>query len=362
MKLKTYQQRDERFIKASEMLTNYLLGKERTSGLTFAHCTPEYREYKFMTMEELREYNVPVFQRELQFGRLRNIADSMFVYGFDRSKPVVLTLPGMFVLDGNNRLTVASVALDKDDPIPVVILKFRNLSEEAAYFKMMQNPPGGPPVIEERIKSSFYAKEPYGLTIYNLGLIDPRSIFSTEVNFRKRGLTKKYVDETILQTFMAKKCTINVGAFVRIFHWIGLHYRRTWERSKEQYMNYMISQMDYDVILNRLNEFGVWLFGWVGSDKKELYKQTPLTGFLDFYLTVMHQPTFTQKKKDKILKLASNKFVKWPFWTSRLMAEKPENGLSVILDYFNGGRSSNRLEQIDGFQEMFGVRPLTPPE
>jgi hypothetical protein len=234
-------------------------------------------------------------------------------------------------------------------------MEFRSLAEESAYFKIMQSADGGPPVAADRLKASFYANEPYGLVMYNLGLIDTESIFSPKVSFRK-DIQKKYMDNEVFSIFQSTPCPFTVGAFTRMFHWIGLRYRRNWEKRKEDYLNKMVYSTEYDVIRDRMNHFGEWLFSWAGATPpKEICRNPVLIGFMDFYLTVLHQPKLTEKKQASILKMASNKFLAWDWYRSKLMSCKPDEALEIVLKEYNAGRTSNRIQPLESY-DMFGVR------
>ena len=259
MKLKTFKQRDVRFQKAQEMLVDYINGRAEALGLEMGALKPKSITLKYMTLGDLGEYQVPPFQRWIQAGRLKNIADKMFLYRYDHSKPITVTLPGKFANDGLHRYTVADTMLDPSEKVPVVILEFGSLAEEAAYFKAMQHPDGGAPVATDRIKAAFIAKEPYAICMYKLGLIDGQSEFATKVAFRK-NISKSFVDDFLHDQFIKNKSQIPVGAFTRMYHWIGLEYRRTWEKRTELYLNDLVVSMNYADILSRMNHFGRWLF------------------------------------------------------------------------------------------------------
>lgn len=359
MKLKTYWQRDERFKKASLSVENYIAAK-RSMGIVQGSLAPKSVSLKYLTIGDLGELKVPIYQRWLQASRLKNIAELMYLYGYDHSNPIVATLPGGTACDGNHRITAGLNILPPDEKIPVITLEFDSLAAEAAYFKAMQHPVGGAPLVEDRVKSSYHSKEPYGRVLYHLALIDPLSLFATKVALRKE-ISKSDVPDILFKAFTTKKCPIKVGAFIRIFHWIGLEYTRTWDKQSEPFLNALASATDYDLIRYRMNRFAEWLFSWAGPNieiGKELFLQPVLIGFMDFYLTILNQPAITEKRIETLLKLSSKHFKKWAWYSTKLMTCKPEEAVDIVLAAFNGNRTTNRLISIKDLREMFGVRDI----
>jgi hypothetical protein len=362
MKLKTYRVRNQKFKKESARIQNYIQAKIQELGVEIGYRAPKSMRIEFLSMNDLGEYNIPPYQRELQRGRLDNIADSVFMFGYDLSNPLVVTMPGMHLCDGNHRHLVTYMTLHPDQKVPVVIVEFESAAEEALYYKIKQNPPGGAPVAVERVKSGFLAKEPYSVTLYKLGLLDPNSHFAGYVGFRK-NLPKKYLptDQDILDRF-SQRCPIPVGAFIRIFHWVGLEYRRLWEKRKEDYVNDLIQSMDYQDILDRMNFFAIWLFSWAGdelSSSKDLFRESVITGFLDFFITVAKQPHITDKKYMATLETSSEKFRKWAWYTTKLMSCKSGEALEIVLKKYNKGLSASRITPLENLSVIYGLKDLT---
>ena len=127
------------------------------------------------------------------------------------------------------------------------------------------------------------------------------------------------------------------------------------------WLNEMVATTDYNIILARMNRFAEWLYKFTGPNfeiGKEFFKNSVHVGFMDFYLTAIHQPGITQRQADAILNRAHKKFRLWGWQTSPLITCKAEDALEIVLKEYNRGRTTNRLAPLDDFYDRFKVRPI----
>jgi len=283
---------------------------------------PEY------PIAELIEKGIPPFQRNLQARRLIKIARKVLKFGF-LFIPVVLD-ETMRIIDGQHRLTVAYLL--GYETIPVAIYKFKVASDKPDLFSEISMPEGGAPAILDRMNSRKIAKWPYESMIYRLILEDDASIFYDKVTWKG----------------IKDKTKITLPVFIKIFNWIGLGVRRTWQSENDGMLQHMTGNMteeEYIELRGRLNTFGKWFQSWAGDDRSsnpELYKDKIIVGFMDFYL---HMIKGSKSKKDfqDMLKRSRKKL--FSFNPANVARQDHEGVVIYLLDELNYNKQQkNRLQ------------------
>ena len=279
---------------------------------------------------DLINKNLHVFQRKLQLRRLIKIALKVLKFGYLYS-PIMLD--DLFkMIDGQHRVVVAYLL--GYETVPVAIYRFRSSKVKADVFAELSQPEGGPPAIMDRIDSRKIAGYPYESMIHRLIMNDSQSSFYDAVNYK--GATHK--------------SKMSLPVFVKIFNWIGLGIRRKWDDGYDSYLQHTCQQMDnvaYVELRERLNIFMRWFSGWSGAygTNKDLYKERVLTGFMDFYLSMIeHAPTtreLARLKRESIQRFKG-------YQLSGLLQYDFPGVMGAILKQYNRGRlGQNRIPVID---------------
>jgi len=254
----------------ARQLANWLEGVQKEGGI-------ESREPEFMDMildypiDTLIEKNLPAFQRDLQVDRLIKIAKKILEFGF-LIIPIVLD-ETLRMIDGQHRVTVAKVMGLKT--VPVVVYKFKTAKDKPKLFAKISMPEGGAPAILDRMNSRKIAGYPYETMIHRLIMLDDAS---------------KFYDRVIWKGTSNNKSKITLPVFIKMFNWIGLGVRRSWQSSYDEMYQHMVSEINeekYIELRGNMNRFATWLFAFVGDDRsanKDFYKDKIIVGIMDFYL------------------------------------------------------------------------------
>jgi hypothetical protein len=301
---------------------------------------PFSKQFKFIEyipnfpVEELLSIEVPKYQRDIQFHRLNNICTKMYSYGYDNSRPIMISVNKdiMFSHDGSHRALCAYILGLKT--VPVILAEFKDIKHAADHFAGINRPEGGSLLPKERINSDYMCGYPYAKLVYKLS-IDTNSLFKNYVDLK--GTPKKLASNRI-----------TMPGFLKVFNWVVLEYRRRWEQDINRRLNDIADKLTYSQALEAINEFGDWFFEISGrktsptNNTAFLHKDKGLTSLLQFWF-VMKKSTERYNYNFEDLKESTIAFLKlYPWLTSAAVVD-----ISQLPSQLISGYNSLKMQFLD---------------
>lgn len=196
----------------------------------------------FMNMPLDLLKHVEIYQRSLETKRIATIEKMMTEAGGPWPNATAIINPGLFIVDGNHRITVMKKMGYTAFPI-VHMMEFSSDETEAEFFVDVNK-------MNTQISADHYmwrarklSKHPVGILLYKLVDEDEQSLLHDRVTIAERR---------------SKHNKIPISSALKIISKCGLGLNQTFQSDREDSYINRINEVGYDAIRTNINQFMRW--------------------------------------------------------------------------------------------------------